>query len=218
MRKRFSILVTVVNLLICSLILIWLLEDTKNIKAQEPQEFLGPIYYGSTTVTGIFDHELPVIEVVGDNPDDNVCTRHNDGSDCLNDPPLGLGYDEHNGIDYDLNYRSVLAAADGQVAEAGWSDPQNHQFGLGLRIEIDHGNGYATQYGHLSVIVVEQGESVVADPNDRQSIIGISGKTGNSDGAHLHFGLVNPNGIYVNPYGWQGPAGQDPWELSLPPL
>jgi hypothetical protein len=70
----------------------------------------------------------------------------------------------------------------------------------------------------LSAIIVEQGQLVIANPDNRKNVVGISGSTGNSSGAHLHFSLTNPDGIYVNPYGWQGPPGQDPWESSLNPL
>ena len=47
---------------------------------------------------------------------------------------------------------------------------------------VDHGNGYVTYYGHLSVIYVSMGQSV-----DRGVLIGAMGSTGNSTGPHLHF-------------------------------
>lgn len=209
MQKRFSIFVTIVNVLVCSLISISLLAETDNVKAQTPTAFLGPIYYGFPTVVTIFDHSFPVLDT--GTGDGNDCTQHNDGTSCVVSPPFGLGYDEHNGIDYDLNYRPVLAATNGTVTEAGWSHPANHQQGLGMRIKINHSNGFTTEYGHLNVIVATYGQ-VISDPANRENIIGISGNTGNSEGAHLHFGLMNPDGVYVNPYGWQGLPVLDPWE------
>jgi len=209
MKKYKSIQVTIINLLICLLISMFLLNDTESILAQLPQAFLGQIFYGSEEVTGIFDHNLPLLALGGEG---NGCTQHNDGTPCNDSPAYGWGYDQHDGIDYDLNYRPVLAAANGTVAVAGWSRSSNHQFGLGLRIKINHANDYTTEYGHLSTLVVKLNQSV-----NQQNVIGISGSSGNSTGSHLHFGVANNDGIYVNPYGWQGAEGQDPWALSINP-
>lgn len=224
MNKKFNVsllAITTANFLFCLSILIWLFVPERKVFAQEPpQDFLGSIYYGSNPVTAVFDHELPYLSVVipGDpNPDDgNTCTRHYDGNDCNPNPQNGFGYDEHDGIDYGLDYEPVLAAADGTVNVAGWADPSDHTSKLGLfvRIEHDDENNYITEYGHLSVLQVQTGDLIVANPDNRQGIIGISGSTGNSTGPHLHFGLINPNGVRVNPYGWRGSPVQDPWELD----
>ena len=57
-----------------------------------------------------------------------------------------------------------------------------YQGGYGLMIEIDHGNGLATRYGHLSAIEVGEGQMVEAgDP------VGRIGTTGRSTGPHLHY-------------------------------
>jgi murein DD-endopeptidase MepM/ murein hydrolase activator NlpD len=213
MKKKTSIYLTVPNLLVCLLVSFYLLADLKSISAQEPQEFLNPIFYEDEEISSIFDHNLPLpAQGEEDDPDGNECTQHNDGSLCRDNPPFGLGYDGHNGIDYDLNYKPVLAAANGIATEANWVHPTNHQLGLGLRIEIEHDNGYVTKYGHFSAIMVKKGQPVLADASDRKNIIGISGSTGNSTGSHLHFGVTNAEGIDVNPYGWEGVEGQDPWE------
>lgn len=218
MKSIRPIQFTVVNLSFCLLISICLLTDIESIKAQNPQTFLGPIFYGNEEVSGIFDHNLPLPSLVeGDNRDGNECTQHNDGTPCRDNPPFGLGYDGHDGIDYDLNYKPVIAASSGIVAEAGWSNTANHQRGLGLRIKIDHVNRYTTEYGHLSAIMVSWGQPVITDSSDRKNIIAISGNTGNSNGSHLHFGVINDSGLHVNPYGWQGPAGQDPWANYVDP-
>jgi murein DD-endopeptidase MepM/ murein hydrolase activator NlpD len=85
---------------------------------------------------------------------------------------------------------SVLAADSGVVtlASGGWNG------GYGNVVMIDHGNGYATLYGHLSQINVSICQSV-----GQGQTIGAIGNTGNSFGAHLHF-EVRQNGGFVNPW------------------
>src|SRR5215831_692691 len=70
----------------------------------------------------------------------------------------------------------VRATANGTVTFAGW------QGGYGNMIEIDHGNGVATRYGHLSSIDTELGKTVKTG-----QVIGKVGTTGRSTGPHLHY-------------------------------
>jgi len=70
----------------------------------------------------------------------------------------------------------VRATADGKVTAAGWSG------GYGRVIDVDHGNGLSTRYGHLSSIDVEVGQSVRTG-----QIVGRVGSTGRSTGPHLHY-------------------------------
>jgi hypothetical protein len=70
----------------------------------------------------------------------------------------------------------VHATAAGTVVTAGWSG------GYGNMVEIDHGNGLSTRYGHLSQILVKAGQTV--SPGQ---IIGRVGSTGRSTGPHLHY-------------------------------
>lgn len=82
----------------------------------------------------------------------------------------------------------ILAADAGTVVAAGW-DPS----GYGNRILIDHGNGYITLYGHLSLIQVSPGQRI-----NRSDVIGQMGSTGRSTGTHLHF-EVRQGGVLLNP-------------------
>jgi hypothetical protein len=84
----------------------------------------------------------------------------------------------------------VYAADAGVVTMAQGGD----NYGYGNVIQIDHGNGYATLYAHLSVIGVSPCASVYAG-----QWIGAAGNTGNSQGAHLHF-EVRLNGGFINPW------------------
>lgn len=83
----------------------------------------------------------------------------------------------HTGIDFrgDMG-EPVHATATGIVSSAGWSG------GYGNMIEIDHGNGLATRYGHLSEIDVTVGQKIHIG-----QVIGRLGSTGRSTGPHLHY-------------------------------
>jgi murein DD-endopeptidase MepM/ murein hydrolase activator NlpD len=97
----------------------------------------------------------------------------------------------HLGIDIAGAEGDPVYAADSGVvtlASGGWNG------GYGNVVMIDHGNGYATLYGHLSRINVSPCQSV-----GRGATIGAIGNTGNSFGAHLHF-EVRQNGGFVNPW------------------
>ncbi|WP_233271886.1 M23 family metallopeptidase [Paraburkholderia acidiphila] len=84
----------------------------------------------------------------------------------------------------------ILAAAGGRVIYAG---PKR---GYGNAVEIDHGNGFITRYGHASKIDVRVGEVVLP----REHIADV-GSTGRSTGPHLHFEVL-VNGQAVNPAGY----------------
>jgi murein DD-endopeptidase MepM/ murein hydrolase activator NlpD len=94
----------------------------------------------------------------------------------------------HTGIDFRGTVgESVHATAAGTVTVAGWSG------GYGRMIEIDHGNGLATRYGHLSAIEVKVGQTIKTG-----QVIGRVGSTGRSTGPHLHY-ETRINGEAVNP-------------------
>jgi murein DD-endopeptidase MepM/ murein hydrolase activator NlpD len=81
----------------------------------------------------------------------------------------------------------VRATAAGRVKIAGWEG------GYGRMVEIDHGNGLATRFGHLSKIDVKVGQKVTIG-----QIVGRVGSTGRSTGPHLHY-ETRINGKSVNP-------------------
>ncbi len=91
----------------------------------------------------------------------------------------GRTYEFHGGIDIDGERGDVVVSpAAGTVSKAGW------QGGYGNLIEIDHGNGLTTRYGHLSKV-----EVAVGDPISRGQLMGYVGSTGRSTGPHLHYEL-----------------------------
>ena len=102
--------------------------------------------------------------------------------------PFGGGSDWHPGIDIANSMGTpVFATADGQVVGSGWSD------GYGNLVQIDHGNGIVTLYGHNSQNNVRVGQIV-----KKGQVISYLGSTGNSTGPHVHY-EVRVNGSAVNP-------------------
>jgi murein DD-endopeptidase MepM/ murein hydrolase activator NlpD len=83
----------------------------------------------------------------------------------------------HTGLDFRAATGDpVRATANGKVVSSGWAG------GYGRMVEIDHGNGLSTRYGHLSEINVK-----VGDPVKIGQVIGAVGSTGRSTGPHLHY-------------------------------
>ena len=105
-------------------------------------------------------------------------------------PMGGYGAAElHTGIDYAAACGTPVNAAQGGTVEAaGW-----HQYGGGLHVVIDHGDGTKTTYNHMSSLSVSAGQEVSVG-----EILGEVGTTGNSTGCHLHFEVLL-NGVKVDP-------------------
>ncbi|KQT29304.1 hypothetical protein ASG57_01335 [Bradyrhizobium sp. Leaf396] len=98
------------------------------------------------------------------------------GFGVRSDPFLGRPA-MHTGLDFRAATGDpVRATAFGKVISAGWSG------GYGRMVEVDHGNGLSTRYGHLSEINVKVGEIVKIG-----QVIGLVGSTGRSTGPHLHY-------------------------------
>jgi murein DD-endopeptidase MepM/ murein hydrolase activator NlpD len=81
----------------------------------------------------------------------------------------------------------IYATADGVISRSEWAN------GYGNLIEINHGNGIETRYGHLSRLIAQPNERV-----KRGQLIGLMGSTGRSTGSHLHY-EVRIAGNAVNP-------------------
>jgi murein DD-endopeptidase MepM/ murein hydrolase activator NlpD len=94
----------------------------------------------------------------------------------------------HAGLDIGAGWGSpIVAAADGQVVGAGWGG------GYGRQVQIAHGGGLSSIYGHMSSVVAQPGSYVRAG-----QVIGYVGSSGLSTGPHLHF-EVRHGGQPVNP-------------------
>ena len=106
--------------------------------------------------------------------------------------PFGMrwnGSDFHPGIDIANDMGTpIVATADGVVTTAGWNDG-----GYGNMVDIDHGNGIMTRYGHAMQVAVVAGQHV-----RRGQVIAYMGSTGFSTGPHVHY-EVRINGQPVNP-------------------
>lgn len=94
----------------------------------------------------------------------------------------------HDGVDIGAPMNSVVKApAAGRVSVVGY-DPK-----MGNLVNIDHGYGIETQFGHLAKIMVRDGQKV-----KRGDLIALVGNTGLSTGPHVHY-MVKVNGRPVNP-------------------
>lgn len=94
----------------------------------------------------------------------------------------------HEGIDFGAPVGTPIYASDGgTVSRTGVYG------GYGISVDINHGSGYMTRYGHMSRLVVSEGDQVY-----QGQLIGYSGNTGRSTGPHLHF-EIRINGTAMNP-------------------
>ncbi len=96
--------------------------------------------------------------------------------------------EKHEGLDIAARKGSeIRSPADGKVIVAG------REYGYGNLVEIDHGYGVITRYGHNSKNLVKVGDKV-----KRGQRIALVGSTGRSTGPHLHYEII-VNGIPINP-------------------
>src|SRR3546814_5832952 len=104
-----------------------------------------------------------------------------------NDPFNG-GVVMHSGIDMaGRTGEPIYATADGIVEKAGWGG------GYGKMVDLGNGRGIETRYGHLSKVLVTEGQKVKGG-----DLMALWGSTGRSTGSHLHY-AVRIDGRAVNP-------------------
>lgn len=102
--------------------------------------------------------------------------------------PFNGGAAMHAGVDMAGSYgEPIVSTAEGVVVKAGWAS------GYGNMVEVDHGRGITTRYGHMSRVQVKIGDRVTAGDQ-----IGKMGSTGRSTGTHLHY-EVRVDGQAVDP-------------------
>ncbi|MFD1105507.1 M23 family metallopeptidase [Sphingobium olei] len=102
--------------------------------------------------------------------------------------PFNGGARMHKGIDIPGPMGTPIhATADGIVSRSGWAS------GYGNLVQISHGSGMETRYGHMSKLLVAENSYV-----KRGQIIGLMGSTGRSTGSHLHY-EVRVDGAAINP-------------------
>ncbi len=94
----------------------------------------------------------------------------------------------HKGLDIAGKRGSAIIAVAGGVVT--WSDKR---WGYGNMVEINHGNGYVTRYGHCETLLIKEGEAV-----KKGETVATMGSTGRSTGPHVHFEVLQ-NGKQVNP-------------------
>jgi murein DD-endopeptidase MepM/ murein hydrolase activator NlpD len=95
----------------------------------------------------------------------------------------------HRALDIANSTGTPIYASDGGcVLYAGWSN-----VGYGYMVQLSHGNGFSTLYGHMNYYYVDPGQCV-----SKGQIIGLMGSTGNSTGPHLHF-EIRYGGATQNP-------------------
>jgi len=94
--------------------------------------------------------------------------------------PMNRKWSMHYGLDFGSSpHASVYVTSSGKVTYAGWKGS------FGKMVEVDHGAGIKTRYGHLSKITVKKGQTV--NFGDK---IGVIGSTGRSTGNHLHYEIL----------------------------
>jgi len=94
----------------------------------------------------------------------------------------------HRGVDLAADYGDTVRAA-----AAGTVVANSYDGGYGIKIDIDHGNGYHTWYAHLSRVSVHVGQQVY-----KGEAIAAAGATGFATGPHLHYQVMH-NGVAVDP-------------------
>ncbi len=94
--------------------------------------------------------------------------------------PINKKWASHYGVDFGSAFKSpVYVTSPGVVTHVGWKG------NYGKLVEVDHGSGLKTRYGHLQKTLVKKGQKVKFHER-----IGLLGNTGRSTGAHLHYEVI----------------------------
>jgi murein DD-endopeptidase MepM/ murein hydrolase activator NlpD len=102
----------------------------------------------------------------------------------------------HNGVDFRASIgTSVKNVLSGTIVGTGNTDIYPGCYSFGKWVMVKHDNGLSTIYGHLSAILVSNGDKV-----DTGDIIGYSGNTGYSTGPHLHISVYATEGVRIEKY------------------
>jgi murein DD-endopeptidase MepM/ murein hydrolase activator NlpD len=100
--------------------------------------------------------------------------------------PFSGQWGEHHGVDFPATIGTpIMSTEAGVVKQAGFVS------GYGNLVEIDHGQGYTSKYGHSSEILVTPGQSV-----KKGQIIARVGSSGYSTGPHLHFEMAHLGQVF----------------------
>jgi murein DD-endopeptidase MepM/ murein hydrolase activator NlpD len=188
------------------------LDDIKNIKIEEGNG--GGTTGGPSTPTGTTPNKPTA--PVNTGPSNASTTATKSSSTSISPPNIPQGklptgvtsknnFEEkrsyyksgetHAGNDYPAPMGTPLyAVKDGKITHASWENPKDQKQGYGQYIDVNHGDGTSTRYGHLSQMDVKVGTKVKSGQQ-----IALSGNTGHSTGPHLHF-EYRENGKPVKPY------------------
>lgn len=187
--------------------------------------FLGPLWENSNpntqlqSITSYFDHSYPLLGYYlhGEPEQERATTLNFLGEKEI---PPKLYYSSHDGYDFALQYGTrILAPASGSAL-------YRYSSSGGHTITINHLNGYQTTYMHMQkegLFTTNSDDPVQINKGNR---VGLVGLTGNTSGPHLHFVVTQDKmqdgnflddypGGKTDPYAWQDPAAEDPWETYI---
>ncbi len=167
-------------------------ESRKSLEHRTPKELLADsveLKSSFEEINDIFEQEKERLSSIPSiNPVSSQDAWISSGYGYRKDPITG-NRRFHDGSDIVApRHTPVIAPADGVVTFAGWRE------GLGRTVEIKHGYGYVTIYGHNQKLLVKKGERV-----KRGDVIAHVGSSGRSTGPHVHY-EVRLNDKQVNPY------------------
>lgn len=166
------------------------LADGSDIRIGEKLVVPGGVKPAPVRTTTRRSYTAPVTSIFSSNPPAGSPVR---SSTRLQWPTSGYRITQyyhwgHHGLDIGLpTGNPIYAAESGVVTRAGWFS------GYGNCVDINHGNGMVTRYGHASKIYVQVGQRV-----SRGQTVAAIGSTGWSTGPHLHFEVMI-NGVKYNP-------------------